>query len=182
MTLSTLLSLLQADLLRFSMPATGIMEPQPRWWNLLSPRFVPVLLIRVARYCHVSRWLRILSPIFTWLNFILFGIEFTARCDAGPGLMLPHTSGTVVGALKIGRNATIFQGVTLGAKFVDLAFDPEARPVVGNEVTIGAGAKVLGGISVGDGAVIAANSLVIENVAPGALMIGVPAHAKEVQQ
>ncbi|MBV5330168.1 MAG: hypothetical protein JZU65_21500 [Chlorobium sp.] len=123
-----------------------------------------------------------MSPVFTWLNVILFGIEFTAKCEVGPGLMLPHTSGTVVGAVKLGSNVTIFQGVTLGAKFADIAFTPETRPMVGDNVIIGAGAKILGGISVGGDAVIAANSLVIENVERGAVMIGVPAVAKSVQR
>jgi serine O-acetyltransferase len=120
--------------------------------------------------------------VLTWLNVILFGIEFTPKCEVGAGLMLPHTSGTVVGALKIGSNVTIFQGVTLGAKFADIGFTPDSRPVVGNNVMFGAGAKVLGGITVGDGAVIAANSLVVESVAPGATMIGIPAIDRSVER
>jgi serine O-acetyltransferase len=80
--------------------------------------------------------------------------------------------------LKIGHNVTIFQGVTLGAKFADIDFTPDSRPVVGNNVTFGAGAKALGGISIGDGAAIAANSLVIDDVRPGVVMIGVPATPK----
>ena len=182
MTARGLRDLLRADLDRLAVPANGGNDATVSWTKLFSPRFIPVLLVRLSRYCYLSGPLRILSPMFTWLNVILFGIEFTARCEVGPGLMLPHTSGTVVGALKIGANATIFQGVTFGAKFADLCFDPGARPVVGNDVTVGAGAKVLGGITIGDGAVIAANSLVIDDVAPGVLMIGVPAVARGANQ
>lgn len=170
--------LLCADLARLVEPVAGAGEMRPPWGKLFSPRFVPVLFVRIARYCYLSRWLHVLSPAFTWMNVLLFGIEFTAKCEVGPGLMLPHTSGTVVGAVKIGSNATIFQGVTLGAKFADIGFHPETRPVLGDNVTLGAGAKVLGGVRVGDGAVIAANSLVIEDVEKGATMIGVPAIAK----
>ena len=104
----------------------------------------------------------------------MFGIEFTARCEVGPGLMLPHTFGTVIGARQIGANATIFQGVTLGAKYADLAYDPAERPVVGNNVILGAGAKVLGGVQLGDNVTVAANSLVTENVPSNFFVIGVP--------
>ena len=170
--------LLRVDLSRLMVPVADATEVSPSWLKLFNPRFVPVLLVRLARYFYLSRWLRALSPVLTWLNVIIFGIEFTAKCEVGPGLMLPHTSGTVVGAMKIGANVTIFQGVTLGAKFADMGFNPEVRPVVGDSVVIGAGAKVLGGISIGEGAVIAANSLVVDSVEAGAFMIGVPAVAR----
>lgn len=174
--------LLRADLARLVVPGKEASDASGSWTTMFSPRFFPVLFVRLSRYFYLSRFLRFLSPVFTWLNVILFGIEFTARCEVGPGLMLPHTSGTVVGALQIGSNATIFQGVTFGAKFADLGFVPSARPVVGNDVIVGAGAKVLGGITVGDGAIIASNSLVIADVEPGAVMIGVPAAVRVLNQ
>ncbi len=170
MNFSELVILLRADLVRLD--PSGV---RANWWKLISPRFVPVLVVRLSRYCFLSRGLRIFSPFLTWFNVVIFGLEFTPRCEVAAGLMLPHTVGTVVGASKIGRNATLFQGVTLGAKFADIRFTPATRPVVGDDVTIGAGAKVLGGISIGAGAVVAANSLVLIDVEPGFLAIGVPA-------
>ena len=178
MTGRELRELLRADLSRLTVPVAGAVEASPSWLKLFHPRFVPVLLVRLARYSYLSRWLRALSPVLTWLNVILFGIEFTAKCEVGPGLLLPHTSGTVVGASKIGANVTIFQGVTLGAKFADIGFNPETRPVLGDNIVIGAGAKVLGGVLIGEGATIAANSLVVKSVEIGAFMIGVPAVAR----
>jgi serine O-acetyltransferase len=91
---------------------------------------------------------------------------------------LPHTSGTVIGAASIGTNATIFQGVTLGAKFADMSYTQTTRPVLENDVVIGAGAKVLGGVNIGDGARVAANSLVLVSVPAGATAMGVPAIIK----
>lgn len=172
--------LLRSDLQRLSLPMQGSEEFRVRTLGFLNPRFFPVLILRLARYFYLSKWLRPISHILTWINVFVFGIEFTPRCEVGEGLLLPHTVGTVVGALKIGRNVTIFQGVTLGAKYADIAFTPQSRPVVGDNVVFGAGAKVLGGILIGDGASIAANSLVIESVLPGAIMIGVPAVIKEM--
>ena len=140
-----------------------------------SPRFAPVFLIRLAQYFGSYRLTRPIALLFSLLNVILFGIECTPRCDIGPGLFLPHTSGTVIGAVKVGSNVTIYQGVTLGAKQADLGFREELRPIVGDRVVLGAGAKVLGGVRIGDGAVVSANSLVLDDVPPGALVMGVPA-------
>jgi serine O-acetyltransferase len=119
-----------------------------------------------------------LALMLSLINFVFFGLEVTPRCSIGPGLILPHTHGTVIGANRIGCNSTIFQGVTLGAKYADLEFDPSSRPVVGDNVTLGAGAKVLGGIKIGNRAIIAANSLVVTSVPDNAFMIGVPAEQR----
>ena len=102
MNLRELLALLRADLLRLTLPVNGLEPTKPSWMKVLNPRFTPVLFVRLARYFFLTRWLSFLSPVFTWLNLFIFGIEFTARCDVGPGLMLPHTVGTVVGATSRG--------------------------------------------------------------------------------
>jgi serine O-acetyltransferase len=90
-------------------------------------------------------------------------------------LFLPHTQGTVIGAWSIGENATIFQGVTLGAKDIDFSYQESSRPTVGNNVTIGAGAKVIGGLILGDYARVGANAVVLNDVASGLLAVGIPA-------
>ncbi len=172
MKLIELYAFLKADLQRFVSPGSD----QPvNWLNLLNPRFIPVLIIRLARYFSFIPVLKLLAPMLTWMNVILYGIEFTAKCEVGPGLMLPHTVGTVVGAKQIGANVTIFQGVTLGAKYIDLKFDETKRPTISDNVSIGAGAKVLGGITLGVGAKVAPNALVFDDVPAGAIAIGNPA-------
>ncbi|MFH1977465.1 MAG: hypothetical protein ABIJ52_18240 [Pseudomonadota bacterium] len=93
-------------------------------------------------------------------------------------MFLPHTSGTVIGAVRIGENVTIFQGVTIGTRHADLHFNISNRPVIEDGVMLGAGSKVLGGITVGAGASVASNSLVIDSVPAGATVIGVPASIK----
>ena len=172
--------LLRSDLQRLSISAQIQTEFKTQWLGFFNPRFIPVLIVRLSRYLYLSKWFSPFSHVLTWLNVVVFGIEFTPKCEVGGGLLLPHTVGTVVGALKIGSNATIFQGVTLGAKFADIRFTPDSRPVVGDNVIFGAGAKVLGGIVIGNGSAIAANSLVLENVLPGSIMIGVPAVPKAI--
>jgi acetyltransferase-like isoleucine patch superfamily enzyme len=81
----------------------------------------------------------------------------------------------VIGAIEIGGNVTIFQGVTLGAKNFDMKFSSKSRPHIGNNVTIGAGAKVLGGIKLGDNSTIAANAVVLSSVGKNLLVAGIPA-------
>jgi serine O-acetyltransferase len=86
-----------------------------------------------------------------------------------------HTQGTVLGAASIGRNVTIYHQVTLGAVVMDFAYSHELRPIVGDGVVIGVGAKVLGGLTLGNGSVIGANAVVLKNVPSGHLAIGIPA-------
>lgn len=174
MNLRELIDLIQSDILRL-LPENENPSTFALWKKAFNPRFFPVFLVRLSRYCFLNKWLKILSPFITWLNVILFGIEFTPRCEIGTGLMLPHTVGTVVGAAKIGSNVTIFQGVTIGAISLDLAFNIDLRPQIGNNVLIGAGAKVLGGISIESDASIGANAVVLQSVPTKVTAVGVPA-------
>lgn len=142
--------------------------------GILNFRFWPVLNFRIA-YFFYSINLRLIAKIFTIINFIVFGIEISPKCNIGKGLYLPHTQGTVIGAFSIGENVTIFQGVTLGSKQLDFNYLKINRPIVGNDVVIGSGAKILGGIKIGSGSVVAANSLVLESLPEFAVALGVPA-------
>jgi serine O-acetyltransferase len=109
------------------------------------------------------------------LNVLIFGIEVSPQVQIGGGLFLPHTVGTVIGAERIGENCTILQGVTLGTSEPDMGFTVERRPIVGANVLIGAGAKVIGRIVIGDHAKIGANAVVLRDVPAHALAVGVPA-------
>ncbi len=142
--------------------------------SALSPRFIPVIFCRIAYWSHCYR-LMPLAKIFSLINFIIFGIEISPRCRIGRGLILPHTQGTVIGAWSIGENATILQGVTLGARELDFRFTEGARPILGNNVTIGAGAKVLGGLSIGNRTTVGANSVVLQSLPEGVVAVGAPA-------
>ncbi|MGC8729463.1 MAG: serine O-acetyltransferase [Elusimicrobiales bacterium] len=109
------------------------------------------------------------------INFILFGLEITIQCEIGPGLIFPHTQGIVIGSVKIGENALIYNGVTIGAKKMDVNFNPSSRPIIGNNVMIGSGAKILGSINIGDNVIIGANSVVTKSVPNDKLVLGIPA-------
>jgi serine O-acetyltransferase len=106
----------------------------------------------------------LLPRVFSGLNLLLFGLEVTPSCEIGPGIFFPHTVGTVIGASRLGSNVTIFQGVTLGARELDMHFDPSKRPEVGDNVTLGSGCRILGGISIGNNTIVGANAVVVHSV------------------
>lgn len=168
---------LRADLVRFQALTQDVSQQKSGlrlWVASLHPRMVPVVLLRLAEATDRRGWGR-LAKLFSILNLVVFGLEVSSKVSIGGGLFLPHTVGTVIGAERIGENCTIHQGVTLGAAEVDLGFSPNTRPIIGNEVFIGAGAKVIGHVSVGDFARIGTNAVVVKDVPPFALAIGVPA-------
>lgn len=144
------------------------------WLSMLSPRFIPVLLCRLA-YKFQKKGLKIPARFFSLLNFFLFGIEIAAVCKIGPGLFFPHTHGTVIGAMSIGKNAVIYQGVTLGAKDLDFTYDFAHRPSIGDNVLIGSGAKILGGVQLGDNVTVAANAVLLQSVPSNVIVGGIPA-------
>lgn len=161
---------LAADLRRFrSLTVRPGSASDAAWTGLFSPRFAPVLLVRIAQGFQKAR-LGPAAKLVSLINFTVFGIEVAGHCRIGKGLFFAHTQGTVIGAASIGDNVTIYHNVTLGARSLDLAFDPAARPVVGDDVLIASGAKVLGGIRIGDRAKIGVNALVLTSVPADAIV------------
>lgn len=102
------------------------------------------------------------------------GIEIHPAAQIGKGLFIDHGMGVVIGETTIiGDNCTIYQGVTLGGTGKDKG---KRHPTIGNNVTIGSGAKVLGPFTVGDNSKIAANAVVLNEIPPNSTCVGVPAH------
>ena len=142
--------------------------------RMLNPRFTPVVLCRITHTLY-QRGLKAPARLISIINFMLFGIEIAMRCEIGAGLYFPHTVGTVIGARQIGKNAVIYHGVTLGAKEVDIGYHDDQRPVIGDNVIIGAGAKILGGITIGNHVIIGANAVVVDSIPDNVVAGGIPA-------
>ncbi len=176
------ISTIREDLLRLSLLTAGkksYISGPGFWMGLFSPRFIPVFIYRLSSALY-DRNFSFLSKSLSLFNFIFFGLEIYVGCKIGPGLVLPHTQGTVIGAYSIGNNATIFNGVTLGAVMFETLISEKTRPIVGNDVTIGAGAKVLGGVSIGDRVKVGANAVVITSIPSGFTAVGVPSRNYEI--
>lgn len=111
----------------------------------------------------------ILPGILTRLNITLHGFDVPYSVHIGPGLYVPHPVGTVITARSIGRNLSLISGITIGMRH-----EP-AFPIIGDNVFIGAGARVLGGIVIGDNVQIGANAVVLNDVPANSTAVGVPA-------
>jgi serine O-acetyltransferase len=106
------------------------------------------------------------------------GIEIHPAASVGAGLFIDHGSGVVIGeTAEIGDDVTMYQGVTLGGTGFATG---KRHPTVQDNVTIGSGAKLLGPITIGHGAKIGANSVVITDVPPNATVVGNPGHPVRV--
>lgn len=102
-----------------------------------------------------------------------FGIEIDPSTSIGPGFFIRHFSGIFIfPSVKIGRNFTISQGVTIGKKYRG---EKTGVPVIGDNVFIGPGAKILGKITVGNNVAIGANAVVTKDVPENAVVVGIPA-------
>ena len=123
-----------------------------------------------------ARWLaRWLSHWARWLT----GIEIHPSARIGTGFFIDHGMGVVIGeTAEIGDYVTLFQGVTLGGTGKERG---KRHPTLGNHVVVGAGAKILGGITIGDNVKIGANSVVLKSVAANSTVIGVPARVIKTQ-
>jgi serine O-acetyltransferase len=132
------------------------------------PPLQAMALFRLGSWCKAKRIPLIAGLIQQWL-FFCYGLEISPGAAVGGGLYIAHPQGTVISAAAIGRNCTIIASVTIGMR------NEWAFPQIGDDVFIGAGARVLGDVVVGDGAMIGANAVVIHDVPPGTTAVGVPA-------
>ena len=102
------------------------------------------------------------------------GIEIHPGATIGKGLFIDHGTGVVIGETAIlGNNVTLFQGVTLGGTGKETG---KRHPTLGNNIVVGAGAKVLGNITIGDNSYIGSNAVVVKTVPPNSTVVGVPGH------
>jgi serine O-acetyltransferase len=143
--------------------------------------FWALLVYRFGRWRYGVRpaWLRqpfsLLYKLLFKLVQIVTGIELPCEVTVGRGFVIDHFGGIVVsGYAKFGDHCRIRNGVVVGLKNVD---EPCA-PTIGNHVDIGAGAKLLGNIRIGDRVVIGANAVVLTDVPDDSLAVGVPAVIK----
>ena len=122
---------------------------------------------------------RIIGRIFWFTNNMHTGCHLDPRAIIGPGCALPHPTGIVIGnSVIVGDHVTIYQNVTLGRRNSPTE-NIRTSPIIGNHVCIYAGAVIVGGINVGHGASIGANAVVLTDVPPNAVAVGVPAHIVE---
>ncbi len=144
---------------------------------LLYPGVLATIYYRLAHFLHVHGLRFLARCISQWARFWT-GIEIHPGATIGRRLVIDHGMGIVIGeTAELGDDVLLYQGVTLGGTGKDQG---KRHPTIGNNVLIGTGAKVLGPFKVGDGARIAANAVVLQEVPPDATAVGVPAHVVKI--
>lgn len=135
-----------------------------------------VWVYRVAHRMWREPVLRLPARLLSQLTRALTGIEIHPGAQLGRRLFIDHGMGVVVGeTTMVGDDVVLFHGSTLGGKSMKRG---KRHPTLGDNVVVGAGAKVLGPIWIGDGVLIGANAVVVKDVPAGAVAIGVPAEVR----
>jgi serine O-acetyltransferase len=149
--------------------------------DLGAQGFWALVVYRFGRWRYRLRWRWLRMPfsfvykvLYKWIQ-IVTGIELPCEVEIGRNFVIDHFGGIIIsGYAKFGDNCRIRNGVVVGLQRID---DPRA-PVFGDNVDIGAGAKVLGAISIGNNVVIGANAVVLLDVPDNSIAVGVPAVIK----
>jgi serine O-acetyltransferase len=139
---------------------------------------VQALLAHRAAHALGEAGVPFVPRLLAYLTRAVTGVEIHPAARIGREFFIDHGSGVVIGeTAEIGKRVTLYQGVTLGGTGFQRG---KRHPTLGDNVTVGSGAKLLGPIAVGDGAKIGANTVVIEDVPPGATVVGNPGHQVKV--
>jgi serine O-acetyltransferase len=153
--------------------SVGSLEVLATW-----PGVHAVLAHRVAHALHEIE-VPLLPRVIAATARSVTGIEIHPAAKVGDGLFIDHGMGVVIGeTAEIGNDVTLYQGVTLGGTGFQTG---KRHPTVEDNVTIGSGAKLLGPITIGHGAKIGANSVVIHDVPPNSTVVGNPGHPVRVE-
>jgi serine O-acetyltransferase len=140
---------------------------------LAYPGFHAREMHRLAHALH-RRGVPVVPRIISNFSRFVTGIEIHPGADIGEGLFIDHGMGVVIGeTAEIGDDCHILQGVTLGGTSMHRT---KRHPTLRNRVTVGAGAKLIGAVEIGDNARIGAGSVVVADVPPNATVVGVPGH------
>ncbi len=143
---------------------------------LLYPSIHAIFFYRIAHFLYGIH-LYFLARLISQLTRFFTGIEIHPGATIGKGLFIDHGMGVVIGETTIiGDDVKMFHGVTLGGTGNQKG---KRHPTIGNNVEIGAGAKVLGDITIGNNVRIGANAVVLKDVPKDHIAVGVPAKIKE---
>ena len=151
---------------------------------LTYPGVKAVFFHRIANFFSVAKF-DLIARIISQFSRFLTGIEIHPGAKIGKNLFIDHGMGVVIGETSIiGDNVTIYHAVTLGGISPSIDSDTQRNekrhPTIGNDVVVGSGAQIIGPVVVGNCARIAANAVVVNDVAENTTMVGVPAKAIKV--
>lgn len=144
-----------------------------------TPGFLAITCHRWLHFMHARMVIPVLPRFFSLVVRWWTGIEIHPGARIGKGFFIDHGAGVVIGETTIiGNDVTLYQGVTLGGTGNEKS--RKRHPTLGNNVFVGSGAKILGPITVGDGARIGANSVVLQDVPPNSTVTGMRARIVKI--
>jgi serine O-acetyltransferase len=143
-------------------------------WKVLLVLLYHYLPLRAMAWFRFGSWCKhkgipFLPGATQRLIYSRYGLEIVIGAEIGGGLYIAHPIGTVIAPRRLGTNCSVIAAVTIGMR------NEWKFPSIGDQVFIGAGARVLGDVTIGDHAVIGANAVVIHDVSPGTTVVGIPA-------
>jgi serine O-acetyltransferase len=149
-------------------------DPLPMILKTLATDGTAAMVLYRLMQASRAHGLPVMEMVFNKANNVFGGAIIGRGAEFGPGFVLIHSNGVVInGNVRGGENVHIEHQVTIGANHRE-------TPVLGSDVFIGAGAKIIGSVTVGDGARVGANAVVVHDVAPNTTVVGIP--AREVQR
>jgi serine O-acetyltransferase len=154
-------------------------DPASRNWLEIVLCYPGLWAVWGHRVAHVLwRWrLKLLARLLSQVMRSITGIEIHPGATIGPGLFIDHGMGVVVGeTAELGSDVTLYQGVTLGGTSLEKG---KRHPTLGDRVVVGAGAKILGAITIGEGSRVGANAVVVKPVPEDVVVVGVPGEVVE---
>ncbi|MEK4129102.1 serine acetyltransferase [Solibacillus sp. FSL W8-0474] len=169
-----LIKIIKSDLARYEKPNIIIFIKRA----LLDTNFISVMLYRLSHQIYLWR-IPLLPKVIMNINKIMFSAEISYTAKIGYGFRINHSLGIVIGGgANIGDNFTINQGVTIGGNFGKNRYEGNkliSQPWIAEKVSVGAGAKILGPVIIGNNVIIGANSLVIKDITDCQVVAGIPA-------
>ena len=167
-----LIKLILSDFFRFRIPKNYVSRFFYFFILIFYEGFRAVLIYRL---CHCFRKVPVLKELLFLVKILFVKLEINSNANIGSGLMIAHPQCIVIGLnSKIGSNATLESGVTIGTDFEGM-YSGGGYPCIGNNVSIGTGAKIIGPITIGDNCFIGANSVVTKDMPANSIIAGVPA-------
>ncbi len=162
------------DLIRYDLDSALQRDPAARSKLEVALLYPGLHAVWIHRISH-GLWRRGVKLPARWLSQLargLTGIEIHPGATIGRGLFIDHGMGVVIGeTAEVGDDVTLYHGVTLGGTSLARG---KRHPTLGNRVTVGAGAKILGNITIGEDSRIGANAVVVKSVPENSVVVGVP--------
>jgi serine O-acetyltransferase len=159
-------------------------DPAARgFWGIFNviltyPGFHAILLHRISHFLYRLH-IPVLPHLIMWFGRLLTAVEIHPAAKIGGGFFIDHGFGVVIGeTAEIGNNVTLYQGVTLGGTGKETG---KRHPTLGDNVVVGAGAKILGSIRVGNNVYVGANAVVLQPVPDDCTVVGVPGRCVKVE-